>query len=94
MTELILPRRKFLTGLGASIIAAPAVVRAASLMKISAFEDEIGLMQMVNGGAFRYSELSAVTRAAVTRAAFVPSIYLQIYKGNPLLKQFIEGAAR
>ena len=89
MTELILPRRKFLMGLGASIIAAPAVVRAASLMKISAFEDEIGVLQMVNGGAFIYSELSAVTWES-----FTPSRYLQIYKAHPRLKQFIEGATR
>ena len=89
MTGLILPRRKFLMGLGASIIAAPAVVRAASLMKISAFEDEIGLIQTVNGGVFSYSELSAITRES-----FTPRIYLQIYKANPLLKQFIEGATR
>ena len=89
MTGLILPRRKFLMGLGASIIAAPVVVRAASLMKISAFEDEFGLIQMVNGGAFRYSELSAITWES-----FTPSSYLQIYKAHPRLKQFIEGSTR
>lgn len=33
MTDLILPRRKFLTGL-AALVAAPTIVRAASLMPV------------------------------------------------------------
>ena len=32
--DLLLPRRSFLTGLGLSLLAAPAVVRAASLMPV------------------------------------------------------------
>ena len=36
MTDLILPRRKFLTGL-MGLVAAPAVVRASSLMPVKLF---------------------------------------------------------
>ena len=36
MTDLILPRRKFLTGL-MGLFAAPAVVRASSLMPVKSF---------------------------------------------------------
>ena len=36
MTDIILPRRKFLTGL-MGLVAAPAVVRASSLMPVKSF---------------------------------------------------------
>jgi len=36
MTDLILPRRKFLTGL-MGLVAAPAMVRASSLMPVKSF---------------------------------------------------------
>jgi len=36
MTDLILPRRKFLTGL-MGLVAAPAVLRASSLMPVKSF---------------------------------------------------------
>lgn len=39
MSNLILPRRRFLTGL-ATLFAAPAIVRAASLMPVKAAEPE------------------------------------------------------
>lgn len=35
---MILPRRKFLTGLAATLIAAPAIVRASSLMPVKALK--------------------------------------------------------
>jgi hypothetical protein len=37
MSQLVIPRRRFLAGL-LGLVAAPAVVRAASLMPISVFE--------------------------------------------------------
>ena len=41
MTELIAPtRRGFLTGLGAALITAPAIVRAGSLMPVKALPSE------------------------------------------------------
>lgn len=47
MTDLILPRRKFLTGL-VCMIAAPAVVRAASLMPVKAFEPAFDIFKAAN----------------------------------------------
>lgn len=49
MTDLILPRRKFLTGL-MGIIAAPAVVKAANLMpvKLVQFDNGVALTSMAH----------------------------------------------
>jgi hypothetical protein len=86
VTKLILPRRKFLMGLGASIIAAPAVVRAASLMKISAVEEDAAFVWESYASEFPLSEL-----ARITRQDFIPSVYVQIHKPNLLLRQFAQG---
>lgn len=45
---MILPRRKFLTGLAASFLAAPAIVRASSLMAISPVPPLVKPYQIVN----------------------------------------------
>lgn len=53
MTDLLIPRRKFLTGLF-GLVAAPAVVKAANIMPVKAIEpqwfanDGIGLVSMVH----------------------------------------------
>lgn len=49
MTDLILPRRKFLTGL-MGLVAAPAVVKAASLMpvKLVQFDNGVALTSMAH----------------------------------------------
>ena len=44
MTNLILPRRKFLTGL-MGLVAAPAVVKASSLMPVKSMPPELVLEQ-------------------------------------------------
>lgn len=44
MTDLILPRRKFLTGL-MGLVAAPAVVKASSLMPVKAMTPEVLVKQ-------------------------------------------------
>lgn len=61
MTGLILPRRKFLTGL-MGLVAAPAVVKAASLMpvKLVQFDNGVALTNMahpVRTGGIHLSEL-------------------------------------
>lgn len=71
-------RRGFLLGLGSTIIAAPAIVRAASLMKIRSLEqiDEFefgGFESTIPIGQFR--ELTAVTCMD----------FVQIYQSSPLL---------
>lgn len=81
-------RRAFLTGLG-SIICAPAIVRASSLMPVKAYsfttvyEDfgRITSVTMVNGGA----GYVAGDFFTITRKAFVPHLYQQIYDSEPLL---------
>ena len=74
---MILERRKFLTGL-ASLIAAPAIVRVSSLMPVR------GIIQDIEPTLLMPADLYAEL-AAVTRRAFVPRLYVQLYKTNPLL---------
>jgi hypothetical protein len=47
MTKLTLPRRKFLTGL-VGLIAAPAIVRATSLMPVKAYRRDAWLAQYLS----------------------------------------------
>jgi hypothetical protein len=66
MTELLMPRRKFLTGLF-GLVAAPAVVKAANIMPVKVItpqwfaNDGIGLVSMAHpvrkGGGICLSEL-------------------------------------
>ena len=76
-------RRGFIAGLGSLFIAAPAIVRFASIMPVHAF-DEVPLFGTQFGWQHDdalYSEL-----AAITRRAFMPRIYTQIYKATPMLE--------
>ena len=69
MTDLLMPRRKFLTGLF-GIVAAPAVVKAANIMPVRVIEpqwfvnDGIGLVSMAHpvrkGGALNLSQLREI----------------------------------
>jgi hypothetical protein len=83
---MIQSRRSFLRGLGATLIAAPAVVRAASLMPVR------GIVQdwrpVVRASSIDYAEL-----AAVTRRAFVPRLLVQVYESSPLLAEMLRRAA-
>jgi len=66
MTELLMPRRKFLTGLF-GLVAAPAVVKAANIMPVKVIEPKwylaegISLQSMahpiIKGSAMNLSEL-------------------------------------
>ena len=47
MSDLILPRRQFLVGGLASLFAAPAIVRAASLMKVNVVPEPGGVLYWV-----------------------------------------------
>jgi hypothetical protein len=87
MSEIILPRRKFLTGM-ATLFCAPAIVRASSLMPIS-------VSQALTVEPFSWSwsleELVAAARDSmpkihfvngldlVTRREFTPDIYVKAY---------------
>ena len=56
MTNLILPRRKFLLGLGA-LVAAPAVIRVARLMPVRPFDDVRNIVFDAYGN--RYEEYTS-----------------------------------
>lgn len=71
MTDLLMPRRKFLTGLF-GLVAAPAVVKAANIMPVKVIEpkwylaDGLPLQTMAHpvraGSAIRLSELREILR--------------------------------
>ena len=71
MTDLLMPRRRFLTGLF-GLIAAPAVVKAANIMPVKVIEpkwflnDGLPLQSMAHpvrtGGGIRLSELREIIR--------------------------------
>lgn len=50
-------RRSFLVGVGAAIIGSPAIVRAASLMPVSAFADRWMYEAVVLGYQITYNEM-------------------------------------
>jgi hypothetical protein len=50
MTDLLMPRRKFLTGL-MGLVAAPAVVKAASLMPVKVIQPEFQFTEVSMGYA-------------------------------------------
>jgi hypothetical protein len=72
MTDIILPRRKFLTGL-LGIVAAPAVVKATSLMpvKLVDFGDGVALKSMAHpvrtGSGICLSELREILRPGLEK---------------------------
>lgn len=53
MTDLIMPRRGFLRGLGSLIIAAPAIVHASNLMPVKSLPHEVVFRTSVPVDAWR-----------------------------------------
>lgn len=80
---LDLSRRGFFTGLGASLIAAPAIVRAGSLMPVKSMPDVDALMDAISRGPY---EASIFDLQAVVRKAFLPRLFVQTYETSPFLK--------
>lgn len=85
MSALISSRRKFLTGLGAALVTAPAIVRAASLMPVKVMPTVDQLEMLFKQ---RMDEAYAVLRqnmanslygdlVGVTRKAFAPRLFAQ-----------------
>lgn len=74
---MITSRRAFLTGLGATLITAPAIVRPESLMRVKTFEfikPEVALPL--------YQQLTDITRRA-----FVPRLLVQTYYVDPVFEK-------
>lgn len=94
MTEIIRSRRGFIAGLGALFIAAPAIVRATSIMPVKAISIEDLLRDRMDAAyeATRqaisqnlYGELTKITREA-----FLPGLRASIYRPSPwMLKQLV-----
>ena len=86
MTDLILPRRKFLTGLF-SLVAAPAVVKAANLMPVKVIKPKwylaegVSLQSMahpvIKGSATNLSELRELLRPGLEK------MLDEMYEENP-----------
>jgi len=76
VTDLIMPRRKFLTGLF-GLVAAPAIVKAANIMPVKVIQpkwylaDGLPLQSMGHpvrtGGGIRLSELRELLRPGVEK---------------------------
>lgn len=86
-------RRSFLAGLGATLITAPAIVRAASLMPVKVMPSEVDLQALLNA---RMNECYEIMRknmthnlygdlAQTTRDAFVPRLYASAYEYEELV---------
>ena len=86
MTDLIMPRRKFLTGLF-GLVAAPAIVKAANIMPVKVIEpqwfanDGTGLVSMAHpvrkGSVIRLSELRELLRPGIQE------MFDEMYEANP-----------
>jgi hypothetical protein len=76
MTDLLMPRRKFLTGLF-GLVAAPAIVKAANIMPVKVIKpkwylhDGLPLQSMEHpvrtGGGIRLSELREILRPGLEK---------------------------
>jgi hypothetical protein len=56
MTELLMPRRKFLSGLF-GLIAAPAVVKAANIMPVKVIPSNLVEIKILEYGQWQYTEV-------------------------------------
>jgi hypothetical protein len=78
-------RRFFLCGL----VAAPAIIKVAPLMKIAPLE----FLEPLELPHLEVLEALSDMLARMTREAFIPQIYTQIYQAHPLVDLLKERAA-
>jgi len=81
-------RRGFLRAVAATLITAPAIVRASSLMAISA---ELPILEDFKMFAHPIPMSLAEELAEITRRAFVPRVFVQIYQSSPILAHMEDG---
>lgn len=83
-------RRGFLAGFAAAL-AAPAIIRTPGLLmpvrRPLFAPTEILILKPRGAGLSTMAQLSAITRAA-----FVPSLFVQIYQSHPLLNLWMTNA--
>lgn len=74
-----------------SLVAAPAIVRVASIMPVKSMEDAA----IILGEGDRMPYLASPQDiAAVIRRAFVPRLYVQMWKENPMMIALEQEIAR
>jgi hypothetical protein len=90
---IITSRRSFITGLVA-LVAAPAIVRAGSLMPVKVLEPSLSVEELLR---LRMEEAYRITRenlsnslygdlTSATRRAFVPRSFVDIYRADNMLE--------
>ncbi len=80
----MITRRTLIRGLGATLLCAPAIVRASSLMAVKPLLDQQAYLVQYGDSVINtniYDEL-----VAVTKRAFVPKLYMRVYETSPFLK--------
>jgi hypothetical protein len=86
-------RRSFITGL-ISLVAAPAIVRAGSLMPVKAIIEPVGTFNVPLDPTDCIIGDGYITEvASMTRKAFLPQLFVQTYKVDPLLQKLLESGA-
>ncbi len=95
---MTLSRRKFFTGLAATLVTAPAIVRAASLMpvKVMPTEDVLALYQRRMAEAYRITRANLAQSiygdlVGVTRRAWEPRLFADIYCPRYEFKEIAAG---
>ncbi len=87
---MIQSRRGFIAGLGALFVAAPAIVRATSLMPVKAIS--IGDLLAQRMAAAEAEMIRHITNnlygdlTRIARSAFLPGLFAQIHFPTPLLR--------
>lgn len=79
--------RRALIGSLISLVAAPAIVRVSSIMPVKAIETDIYEEVARSISRQLYGDL-----ADITRKAFVPRLFVQVYHRTPLLYALSEHA--
>lgn len=79
-----LSRRSLITGL-VSLVAAPAIVRASSLMPVKAMPPANWLDQAYSLTKTQIDRNLYADLTDVTRQAFVPRLYVKLYWSDPVL---------
>ena len=67
MTDLLMPRRKFLTGLF-GLVAAPAIVKAANIMPVKVMPSNLVEIKILGYGQWQYTEVGlgfSITREEI-----------------------------
>jgi hypothetical protein len=92
--SLNLSRRVFLRGLGSSLIAAPAIVSASSLMPVRGLVMPVAPIMFTATWSDYSGRFDAVVDLSVVRRAFLQKLYVQLWEPGPLLRILQHDPAR